>query len=145
MRKAAKAKPAKASKSRLAAAATKPARRAGGGKAAAKATDSVTSAPAPAVDARIALSAECTLRDAPALQALLINTISPTDTVIIEAGAVQRIDAAALQLLVAFAQREQAAGRRLSWQEPAAELIESSARLGLTEVLGLDAPARQLA
>jgi len=145
MRKAAKAKPAKASKSRLAAATTRPARRTGGSKAAAKASLSVTSAPAPAVDARIALSAECTLRDAPALQALLINTVSPTDTVIIEAGAVQRIDAAALQLLVAFARREQAADRRLSWHEPSAELIDSSARLGLAEVLGLGAPARQVA
>lgn len=112
MRKAARAKPKGASKVRLAARAKKP--------------------------ARIELAAECTLRDAATLQALLVDTVSATDEVIVAAGAVTRIDAAALQLLVAFAQREAAAGRRVVWQDPSADFVESGARLGLAGILGLD-------
>lgn len=130
MRRAAKAKPAVASKVRLAAAKKKTAR--------ARATKPRA---APAQAARIQLAPECTLREAAALQALLLATHSPTDSVVIEAGAVTRIDASALQLLVAFAMREAAAGRRLEWQAPSPELIESSARLGLIDLLGLPAGA----
>lgn len=131
MRKAARAKPKDASKVHLAAGAEKPARRrrAAGGFS------------KPAVAARIELAAECTLRDAAELQALLAGTFSPADSVIVAAGAVTRIDAAALQLLVAFTQREKAAGRRVVWAEPSADFMASSARLGLTDILGLEAPA----
>ena len=123
MARAASTKPKrKASKPRLAAAGVKPARRVRGA-------------------ARLELPAECTVRDAPALQALLVATISATDSVLVDAAAVTRIDAAALQLLVAFAQREAAAGRRIDWQNPSEDLIASSARLGLARVLGLPAGA----
>ena len=81
------------------------------------------------------------MRDAPALQAMLIATVSPTDSVLVDGSAVTRIDAAALQLLVAFARREAAAGRRIDWQNPSSDLIESSAQLGLAAVLGLPARA----
>ena len=89
--------------------------------------------------ARLALAADCTLREAATLKAQLIATISPTDTVLIEGGAVERIDTAGLQLLVAFAQREQAAGRRLQWQSASDELRNASARLGLLDALSLSA------
>lgn len=129
MRKAARAKPKDASKVHLAGGAEKPARRRRA------AAGSVRPA------ARIELAAECTLRDAAELQALLAGTFSPADSVIVAAGAVTRIDAAALQLLVAFTQREKAAGRRVVWAEPSADFMASSARLGLTDILGLEAPA----
>lgn len=119
MGRAARTKPVKASKEPLAAATGKP--------------------------ARVQLPAECILRDAAGLQAQLCAAISPTDSVIVEAGAVTRIDAAGLQLLVAFAQREAAAGRRIQWQDPAPALIESSARVGLSAVLGLPARVEEAA
>lgn len=131
MRKAARAKPKDASKAHLAEGAAGPARR----RRAAAGTDR------PAAAARIDLAAECILRDAAALQALLAGTFSPTDSVIVAAGAVTRIDTAALQLLVAFTRRETAAGRRVIWLDPSADFVSASARLGLTGILGLSEPA----
>lgn len=141
MRRVAKAKPARASQARPA----KSAKRPGAGKrpAAAKghATPPIIGAVSAATGpARIELSAECTLRDAPALKARLLDTVSSTDCVIVNARAVERIDASALQLLVAFARREQAAGRRVQWEQPSEALLASGARLGLREALGLPAP-----
>ena len=118
MRKAAGTKPEKASKARLAAANTRQ-----------------------TVPARLTLPAECTLRDAASLQGLLVGTVSPTDSVIVDGGAVTRIDAAALQLLAAFARRELAAGRRLDWHAASAALRTAGATLGLTAVLQLSAAA----
>jgi anti-anti-sigma regulatory factor len=87
--------------------------------------------------ARLSLGASCTLREAAALRTQLQGTVSKSDHVILEAGAVEHIDTVGLQLLVAFARREQAAGRRLEWQSPSHELLVASARLGLTEALAL--------
>jgi ABC-type transporter Mla MlaB component len=131
MRKGARAKPAKASKARVAIPAKKSrARRAPAG------------APVRAAarqPARLTLAADCTLREAAGLKALLLQTVSPTGEVIIEGGAVERVDAAGLQLLVAFARREAAAGRQLNWQSASDELRGAGARLGLLAALGLAA------
>jgi phospholipid transport system transporter-binding protein len=125
MRRAANTKPKNASKARVAVAVKKsPARR-----VARRATP-----------AKLTLAADCTLREAAGLKSRLLSTVSPTDQVILEGGAVERIDAAALQLLVAFARREAAAGRRLVWDSASSELIGASARLGLLDVLSLPAP-----
>jgi anti-anti-sigma regulatory factor len=93
----------------------------------------------PPAAARLVLAADCTLREAPALKAQLLATTASSRQVIIEAGAVERIDTAGLQLLVAFAQREAQAGRRLAWQSVSDELRGAGARLGLLDSLGLDA------
>ncbi len=76
---------------------------------------------------------------------MLVAAVSSTDCVIVAGAAVTRIDAAALQLLVAFAQREAAAGRRIQWHEPSDELIASAAQLGLSVVLGLPACMQEAA
>jgi ABC-type transporter Mla MlaB component len=78
------------------------------------------------------------LREAADLKALLLSTVPPAGEVIIEGGAVERIDTAGLQLLAAFARREAAAGRCLAWQSASAELRGASARLGLLDCLGLE-------
>jgi len=135
MRKAAGTKPEKASKARLAATSKRPAARR------APAKSGRTPQPQPPSTASITLPAECTLRDAAALQALLVSTVSPTDSVIVDGGAVKRIDTAALQLLVAFAHREQAAGRRVRWHAASTELHKASTTLGLAAVLQLPAQA----
>jgi phospholipid transport system transporter-binding protein len=125
MRRAANTKPKNASKPRAAVAARKPKVRA---------AREIT-------PARLCLGADCTLREAASLKSLLLSTVSSTDHVIVEGGAVERIDAAALQLLVAFARREADAGRRLVWDSASHELLVAGERLGVLEVLSL--PARQ--
>jgi len=59
------------------------------------------------------------------------------DSVVLEAGAVQRIDAGALQLLAAFVRAAEARGARVSWREPSSVLRDGARRLGLTGVLRL--------
>jgi anti-anti-sigma regulatory factor len=136
MRKGAKARPKRASKPRVATPSNaSTAKQRPAGKAARRKPSSPT-------DARLVLAADCTLREAPALKAQLLAANSATPQVTIEAGAVERIDAAGLQLLVAFARREAAAGRRLAWQSVSDELRGVGARLGLLDSLGLAAEGR---
>jgi phospholipid transport system transporter-binding protein len=149
MPKGANAKP-KASKARVAAPAKKSATgaRAGNAKRAKKSATARSAAATPvaakpaAVPARLTLGTECTLRDSANLKSQLLNTVSATDSVVVEGGAVEKIDTAALQLLVAFALREAAAGRRLEWVSASEELLGAGARLGLLEVLSLSAYPR---
>lgn len=95
-------------------------------------------APAPAGDAfYLNLDASCTLRETADLQFSLVAANG--NPVVVNAGDVQRIDTAGLQLLVALAQRQKAAGRALEWKAASPELRQCSARLGLDEVLGLPA------
>jgi len=85
----------------------------------------------------IELPAGCTLRDAAALKTLLVGSVPAGKTVTVAGGAVTRIDTAGLQLLAAFALREQSAGRQLQWHSASAELRAASARIGLSGVLQL--------
>lgn len=137
MRKAAGTKPEKSSKPRPAASGT----RQGARRAPAKSGHGHPGQQQPCVTAIITLPAECTLRDAATLQAMLVSTVSPTASVSVDGGAVKRIDTAALQLLAAFARREQVAGRSVEWHSVSAELHKASARLGLSAVLQLPASA----
>jgi anti-anti-sigma regulatory factor len=66
------------------------------------------------------------------------------DPVVVDGSAVERIDTAGLQLLVAFARRQKEAGRRLHWEAASPALLSGSARLGLNEALGLGALAREV-
>jgi anti-anti-sigma regulatory factor len=92
------------------------------------------------VTARLKLGAACTLREASELKSRLAGTVSATSRVIIDGGAVQRIDAAGLQLLTAFARREAAAGRHIEWRAASNELRQAAATLGLLQELALGAP-----
>jgi phospholipid transport system transporter-binding protein len=117
MRKGANAKPKRASKARVAL----PARK------------------RPAA-ASLILGADCTLREAGNLKSRLLAAEPGSNGVTLDGRAVERIDTAGLQLLVAFARREAASGRPVAWVSASDELLGASARLGLLEVLGL--PAR---
>lgn len=94
--------------------------------------------------ARLVLQADCTLREAAALKARLLELAPGPQGATLEGGGVQRIDTAALQLLAAFAQREKAAGRPLAWASASGVLRDAGNRLGLAAVLslppGADAP-----
>jgi anti-anti-sigma regulatory factor len=60
------------------------------------------------------------------------------ESVVLEAGALQRIDAAGLQLLAAFVRAADARGTRVSWRALPSVLRDGARRLGLTGVLHLD-------
>jgi phospholipid transport system transporter-binding protein len=151
VRRAARAKPAgvargKSVKVRLAAKARVKAR-SRAGRAARPAKDVVTlpvAAPAPVVapaatpsgDAfYLKLDASCTLRETADLQFSLV--VATGDPVVVDGSAVERIDTAGLQLLVALARRQQQGGGRLEWKAASPELVKCGARLGLIEALGL--------
>ncbi len=83
----------------------------------------------------LTLEASCTLRETADLQFSLVAATG--DPLVIDGGAVQRIDTAGLQLLVALARRQHAAGGRLEWKAASPELLQGSRQLGLVDALGL--------
>jgi phospholipid transport system transporter-binding protein len=85
------------------------------------------------------LDADCTLREATDLQFSLLAASG--DPMVVDGGAVERVDTAGLQLLVALARRQQQAGRRLSWKAASPILLKCGERLGLIDALGLAAVA----
>ncbi len=87
------------------------------------------------------LQADCTLRQAAALKSSLLAFKPEPAGAILDGSAVQRIDTAGLQLLVAFAQREARAGRTLAWTSASPVLRDAGERLGLADVLSLPAGA----
>jgi phospholipid transport system transporter-binding protein len=100
----------------------------------------VAPAAAPASDAFfLKLDASCTLREIADLQFSLV--VATGDPVVVDGSAVERIDTAGLQLLVALAHRQRQAGGRLEWKAVSPELVKCGARLGLIEALGLPAAA----
>lgn len=85
----------------------------------------------------LALGADCTLTEAESLQAALAGLLTETQTVTLDATAVQRIDTAALQLLAAFVRDRRLAGHAIAWcgteqtLAPAARLLDLGGLLGL--------------
>jgi anti-anti-sigma regulatory factor len=80
---------------------------------------------------------QCTLREAEALKLALNAAEDSSGDLTVDAGAVERIDTAGLQLLIAFAKRLELLERRLVWG-PVSPAMRASARaLGLAGALGL--------
>jgi phospholipid transport system transporter-binding protein len=91
----------------------------------------------------VTLESGCTLRDCADMQFLLLSAHVDHDPVVVDGAAVERIDTAGLQLLVAFARRHADAGRRVEWKAASPELLKCSARLGLVEALGMQNIAQE--
>lgn len=87
-------------------------------------------------EALIALPARCELAALDSLQAALIDGLA-TGGVVIDAAALERIDAAALQLLCVAARSAARRGVALTWRAPPAPLIAAASSLGLLQELGL--------
>mgnify|MGYP005811454379 CR=1 FL=1 len=110
--------------------------------------DAPASVAAPAVDAAaqasrragLRLEPSCTLRDALDMQFQLLATDFGDSDVLLDGSAVERIDTAGLQMLVAFAKQHAASGRRIQWTAASQELQRGSRLLGLDETLGLNPP-----
>ncbi len=88
----------------------------------------------------LTLEAGCTLRDSIDMQFQLLTVTGNGKHTVVDGAQVERIDTAGLQLLVAFARQQSEAGRPLRWQGASEILVSSCHRLGLGEVLGLQAP-----
>ncbi len=80
----------------------------------------------------LVLRPECMLSDAAALKQRLCALLPHEGTVTLDAGAVERIDTAALQLLAAFIRDRRLAGRPVEWRA-VSDVLSCAAR-----VLGMD-------
>jgi ABC-type transporter Mla MlaB component len=87
---------------------------------------------------RLSLTSDCTIAEATALKAGLMQLLSHESAVTLDGSAVQRIDTACLQLLAAFVLEREARGRHVEWQEATDALTSSARTLGLLPVLRLD-------
>lgn len=85
----------------------------------------------------IALDRQCTLREAEALKSALQAAEDSSGDFVVDAGAVERIDTAGLQLLVAFAARLRLLERRLVWAAVSPVVRDGAGQLGIAAVLGL--------
>lgn len=87
------------------------------------------------------LDSQCTLREAEAFKAALRSALDSSGDLVLDGGAVERIDTAGLQLLTSFAAHLRMAERRLVWTGVSDALRGGAERLGLGEALGLEGAA----
>ena len=92
-------------------------------------------------DVVLRLPPQCTIREATQLLGQLMLRLEHSAPVYIDAAKVERIDTAALQLLVAFLSDRRARRRAVVWLECSEGLMRAAAALSLTADLALG-PAR---
>jgi anti-anti-sigma regulatory factor len=85
----------------------------------------------------VVLPASCTLKEAAAVKALLMDGLDVAGNVQLDVQAVTRVDTSVLQLLVAFAREMKDAGRTVTWVGSSEEISRSVRQLGLDGVLGV--------
>jgi anti-anti-sigma regulatory factor len=113
------------------------------GKRAAKDTHAQQAAtPADAGPAVVVLPPDCRMAALAGLKAELEGA-SAADAIVLDGQAVERVDTAALQLLVLFRRERDARGGTLAWQGASDVLNEAAGLLGLAKILEL--PAATLA
>lgn len=104
----------------------------------------VASVSAPAVSEaghEVALASNCMVKDAAALKQSLLALKDLPQSVVIDAGSVERVDTATLQLLCAFVRERMGHDREITWRSPSVALLDASRLLGVTELLCLPAEA----
>lgn len=75
---------------------------------------------------------------AAALQARLEKSLQKSSTIELKADAVEKVDTAGLQLIVAVKKEAQASGGNIIWKKPSEKLLTSAKSLGLSQHLGLN-------
>lgn len=85
------------------------------------------------------LPARLGIADVAAVKPVLTDALDGGRPVILDAAAVEHVDGAGLQLLLAFHAAMQAAGRRLDWKGPSPALLEAAGLAGVRDTLGLAA------
>ncbi|HUH55186.1 MAG TPA: STAS domain-containing protein [Rhodanobacter sp.] len=87
----------------------------------------------------LALPADFRIAAQTAFKQQLIGALDH-DAIVLDGGAVERVDTAALQLLVVFQRELDARQRAPSWQSASPVLTEAAEVLGLTQTLKMPAP-----
>jgi anti-anti-sigma regulatory factor len=90
-------------------------------------------------DGVLRLPAQCTIRDAAQLLAQLLVHIERAAPVYIDASQVERVDTAALQLLVVFLRDRKAEQRAVVWLDCSDAMVRAARTLGLAGALSLSA------
>ena len=80
---------------------------------------------------------QCTVREAEAFKLALQAAEDSSGDLTVDAGVVERIDTAGLQLLLGFAARLRVMERRLVWGAVSPAVRQGAKQLGLDEALGL--------
>jgi len=90
----------------------------------------------------VVLASSCTVKDAADFKVVLCSHLDTAGCVQLDAGNVERIDTATLQLLCAFVRDRQARGYQVQWRacsaavQEAADLLDVRSLLCLTDVVG---------
>jgi|GEM_PF-2223739 len=84
----------------------------------------------------VELPAQCLLRDAVEYRQRFVDCVA-AESVTVDVGAVDRIDTAFIQVLLAFAQTRADAQRAVTWRNVTAEFIASTRLLGVQSVLSI--------
>jgi anti-anti-sigma regulatory factor len=87
----------------------------------------------------VALTSNCTVKDAAALKQSLSAVVDTNGPVTLDATGVERVDTAILQLLCAFVHARAVSCRAVVWRGEGAVVAESARLLGLQALLGLPA------
>lgn len=106
------------------------------------ASKSKTDAATAKVEARVDMAADCRIADVGQLHRQLRVALDASQ-IVLDGSTVDRVDTAALQLLVVFQREAQKRGRQVSWAGVSAPLHDAASQLGLAQTLAL--PAKQSA
>ncbi len=87
----------------------------------------------------VVLPPDCRIAAQVALKAELLGALESSAIVLLDGNQVERVDTAALQLLVLFRRELQARGGTLDWRGASGALNEAAGLLGLAQVLELPA------
>jgi anti-anti-sigma regulatory factor len=91
-------------------------------------------------EARIGIPADCRIADVGSLQQQLRAALDAPQ-IVLDASGVERVDTAALQLLVVFQREAARRGKQMNWAGVSAPLHDAASQLGLAQTLAL--PAKQ--
>lgn len=93
----------------------------------------------PAASPTVVLPSHCSVKDAARLSALLQEAVAESAVVTLDIGAVERVDAATMQLLCAFVRDRSARTQQVNWRGGSSALSEAVKLLGLGEILAWSA------
>lgn len=88
----------------------------------------------------IILEAMLNIRNINALHELLLNAFENRETIEIDASAVTAVDTATLQLLTVLKQEGVKSGKKVVFDFPSDQFIDTARLLGLAELLEVDHP-----
>jgi len=87
----------------------------------------------------VVLASRLNIKNIAELKESLLAAYDADSTVVVDAGAVESIDTAALQLLVAFASSRRERSRAVEWHQPSSVFCEAAKMLDLRVPLGIGA------